>query len=121
MIFPVLEHIRIDSLLVLLLCKIIPLIREGDVIDYIFVTFLRYKDTARKLGVIFIRPLRDDLEFLCSGIIVHLEVAPVQIARLEDYMLDQTADLIVIRIKRNILILEVVYRERISLFIFDIL
>ena len=88
MILSVLEHIRIDRLLVLLFCKIIPFVRKSDVVDDIFIPGFRHKNTARQLRTILIRPLGDNLELLIDGIIIDLEITSVQISGLKGYMLD---------------------------------
>ena len=60
---------------------------------------------------VVIGPLGDDLELLPIRIVVHLELAAAQLARLEGYPLDQSADLVLIGVERDVGVGEVPNRE----------
>ena len=101
-ILAIVGHEPVHSLLVLLLGGRVIAFGHTDVPEDVFVARCRDQRLGRQLQIVVIGPLCDDLELLFLRVVVHLELAAAQLARLESHPLDQPADLVLIRIERDV-------------------
>ena len=121
-----LEHRHVKSVLLIIIIHSrkqlglrhpVILIRHAQVPQYIFVTRLRHQAAPRQLHPVLIRPRRDNLELPRRRVKIHLEIIRPVILRakprklaplLERHPLHQSPDFIIVRVKRQPLVLEIV-------------
>ena len=102
-----LVQISLGGLLQLFLGQGVVLVRHADVIEDIRVAGFRDHDPARYLPVL-VRILVDQLELPRGRVIIDLEIIAGQLARLELDVLGQPGDLVLVRIKGDILVRHVI-------------
>ena len=110
-ILAIVGHEPVHSLLVLQLGGRVIAFGHTDVPEDVFVARCRDQRLGRQLQIVVIGPLCDDLELLFLRVVVHLELAAAQLARLESHPLDQPADLVLIRIERDVGVSEIPDRK----------
>ena len=120
-VLSVLEVVRIYCRTEFRLCQTVVFVRHAQVPQDIFITHLRNQSTARKLTAVIVGPDRDQLKLTGLAVEVHLEVMVIVNPKagkfrtlLKAHVLHQTTDLIVVRVEVQLLVLEVVYLERIA-------
>ena len=93
-------------------------LRHFDIVQNIGVAFAGNKQPARNLRVVVIRPLRNDFKFLRCVVVIHFKIASGYIAGLENNVFDKSADFIIIRIKIQSAVPEVIYCKSRTVIVF---
>ena len=120
--------VLLNSCQELLFCYSVVLVRHTQVPEYVLISNLGYERATWQLCTVVVRPYRYYLELLRITIEVHFEVmirvstqSSQLAALLERHTLYESANLIVVRIERQVLVFEIIDGKRLAVLVFYLL